>query len=92
MSENGLARRRSLHRAAALLGDGNVLLADGELESSPFGEGGSLISTKSPILFHSRATSFSETGDTSSSRDTHTATPLTGVEVLVVGGQELLEV
>jgi Galactose oxidase, central domain len=76
----------ALHLAAALFGDGNVLLAGGELESSPCGEGGSLISVKSAASFNSSDASFAETGDMSSSRVSHTATLLTGGEVLIAGG------
>ncbi len=76
----------ALHLAAASVGDGNVLLAGGELESSPCGEGGSLISIKSATLFDSSDASFSGTSDMSSSRVSHTGTLLTGGEVLVAGG------
>ena len=76
----------ALHLAAASVGDGNVLLAGGELESSPCGEGGSLISIKNATLFDSSDASFSETSDMSSSRVSHTGTLLTGGEVLVAGG------
>jgi hypothetical protein len=76
----------AVHLAAALLGGGDVLLAGGELEASPCGVGGSLISIKNAILFNSSDASFSETGDMSSSRVSHTATLLTGGEVLIAGG------
>jgi hypothetical protein len=76
----------ALHLAAALLEDGSVLLAGGELGASPCGEGGSLVSTKSALVFNSDDANFSETGDMSASRVSHTATLLPGGEILIAGG------
>ena len=76
----------ALHLAAALLQDGRVLLTGGELESSPCGEGGSLVSIRNALLFTSSDGDFSETGDMSTSRVSHTATLLAGGEVLIAGG------
>jgi large repetitive protein len=76
----------AVHLAAALLTDGSVLFTGGELEGTPCGTGGSLISLKNALLFTSGSGSFAETGDMTASRVSHTATLLSGGEVLVAGG------
>jgi len=76
----------ALHFAAPLLQDGMVLLAGGEVSASRCGEGGSLISSAEAILFDNSDANFSQTGDMSASRISHTATLLTGGQVLIAGG------
>lgn len=78
----------ALHLAAALLQDGSVLLTGGELLGTPCGniEGGFWISIKNALLFNDGDMSFTETGDMSTPRTSHTATLLTGGEVLIAGG------
>jgi len=75
------------HLAAALLQDGTVLLTGGE-DLGPFCQFGALpwVSIKNALLFSSSNATFSETSDMSSSRVSHTATLLTGGEVLIAGG------
>jgi hypothetical protein len=76
----------ALHLTAALLEDGRVLLTGGEVVSAPCGISGNWVSTKNALFFNDSDASFTETGDMSTSRVTHTATILTGGEVLIAGG------
>jgi Galactose oxidase, central domain len=72
---------------AALLTDGYVLLTGGELLGSPCGEGGNWVSIDNALIFNDGDASFKATvGEMSALRVTHTATLVTGGEVLIAGG------
>jgi hypothetical protein len=80
-------RTTALHLAAALLQDGTVLLTGGErLGDACEFTGPPWISLNNALLFYSSNATFSETSDMSSSRVSHTATLLTGGDVLIAGG------
>ena len=78
----------ALHLAASLLRDGRVLLTGGDDSGGPFCTitGPTLTSLANAILFDNTGATFSETGDMTASRESHTATTLSGGEVLIAGG------
>jgi hypothetical protein len=73
---------------AALLADGRVLLAGGTIlkPNSLCFFGTPVDSVSAAMLFDSGSGTFSETGDMFTSRTSHTATLLSGGEVLIAGG------
>jgi Galactose oxidase, central domain len=76
----------ALHLAAALLQDGSVFLAGGEALGTPCQFTAPWVSSKNALLFNSSDVTFSDTSDMSTARVSHTATRLTGGEVLIAGG------
>ena len=76
----------AIHLAAALLQDGRVLLTGGEDNGSSCGLCGNFVSSGLAILFSSSSASFAAAGDMTTARLNHTATLLSGGQVLIAGG------
>jgi Galactose oxidase, central domain len=84
----------ALYLAAAMLEDGSVLLTGGGVAedvgpSCYYGSTAVLVSSPNAFLFNSSSATFSETGPMSDSRASHTATFLSGGEVLIAGGNSI---